>query len=128
MSKAYELAAMTSPEFAGAQDEIRIALQPIGATEQHGPNLAMGTDFRSAEAISRRLAARLHPKAVVLPAIPYGLSGHHMGFPGTISLSPETMLGLLRDVARSLKQHGVDGLILVNGHNGNTGILNVAAT
>lgn len=128
MSNAYHLAAMTSPEFDAARKNIRIALQPIGATEQHGPNLAMGTDFRAADAVSQRLAERLYPKAITLPPIAYGFSGHHMGFPGTITLSPETILGLLRDVGRSVKAHGIDGLLLVNGHNGNNAILNVAAT
>jgi creatinine amidohydrolase len=66
------------------------------------------------------------PEAVVLPPLPYGLSRHHMGFPGTITLSEETFLGCCVDVARSMKAHGVTHLLLVNGHNGNTTALAVA--
>ncbi len=122
-----ELAAMTTVEFEARASDLRIALLPIGATEQHGPNLTMDTDFRSAYEVAMRIAGRLQPHAVVLPTLPYGSSDHHMGFPGTVSLSPETILVLLRDIAASVKRHGLTSLVLVNGHNGNTGILNVAA-
>ncbi|HEX7021788.1 MAG TPA: creatininase family protein [Trueperaceae bacterium] len=126
MPTTFDLAFLTSSELAQRQDA-RIALQPIGATEQHGANLALGTDSLAAEAIARRLAERLAPRAVVLPTLPYGISEHHMGFPGTLTLGPETVLALLRDVARSLHRQGFRMLMFINGHNGNTSILNVAS-
>lgn len=126
MSHWYELADMTSPEFGEALSQIRLALQPIGATEQHGPNLAMGTDFRSAQAIARRLAEQVHPRALVLPPLPYGISHHHMDFPGSITLTAESLLALLFDVAKSVKHHGLTHLLFINGHGGNNAILEVA--
>lgn len=119
---------MTSPEMGAAAGGVRVALQPIGATEQHGPNLALGTDFVVADAIARRVAGRLGERALLLPALPFGLSHHHTGFPGTVTLAPETVTALCLDVARSVKSQGIGALVFVNGHNGNTAVLNVAAT
>ncbi|MCZ8149538.1 MAG: creatininase family protein, partial [Roseomonas sp.] len=100
-----ELAEMTTVEFAAARP--RLALLPVGATEQHGPNMRTSTDYVIAHRIAQRLADAVGPEAVVLPPLPYGLSRHHMGFPGTITLSEETFLGCCVDVARSMKAHGV---------------------
>lgn len=121
----YELALMTSVEFKAALEHVRLALLPVGATEQHGPNLALSTDYAAAHALARRLAARLHPRAVVLPPIPFGLSYHHTGFAGTITLSPESFIAVCMDVARSLRRDGLRHLLFVNGHNGNMAVLNV---
>ncbi len=123
----HELALMTSVEFRAALGEIRVALLPVGATEQHGPNLALATDYAAATGVARRLAARLHPRAVVVPPLPFGVSYHHTGFPGTITLSPETFIAACTDVARSLKGNGIGRLLFVNGHNGNMAALNLAA-
>ncbi len=128
MSEWYELSEMTSVEFAEASKKIRVALVPVGATEQHGPNLAMGTDYVIAHRFCQRIAAAIHPKAVVVPPIPLGLSYHHMGFPGTLSFSPETFSAVCFDIAKSLKHQGIDHVVFVNGHNGNTALLNVAVT
>ena len=121
-----EMADLTSVEFAAAAP--RLALLPVGATEQHGPNMALSTDYVLAHRVAQRLAEELGPVAAVVPPIPFGMSGHHTGFPGTITLSERTFLALLLDVARSLKANGFSHLILVNGHNGNTPALGVAAS
>lgn len=128
MSDWYELSDMTSVEFAEARKTIRLALVPVGATEQHGPNLALGTDYVIAHRFSQRIATGIHPRAVVLPPVPLGLSYHHMGFPGTLSFSPETFIMVCFDIAKSLKQQGIEHVLFVNGHNGNSAILNVAVT
>jgi creatinine amidohydrolase len=121
----YELAAMTSPEFRRALETIEIALIPVGATEQHGPNLALATDHVVAHRLAQRLAQRVHPRAVVVPPNPFGFSHHHTGFAGTITLSPETFTAMCMDTARSLKHNGIGHLLFVNGHMGNTALLNV---
>lgn len=128
MSAFYEMSAMTSTEFARAAATIRLALLPVGATEQHGPNLALATDYVIAHRLAQKLAERLHPAAVVVPPIPFGFSHHHTGFAGTITLSPETLTAVCMDTARSLRNNGIRHLLLVNGHNGNTGVLNVIAS
>lgn len=128
MSQWHEMSRMTSVEFREALPGIEIALMPVGATEQHGPNLALATDYVVAHRYAQMLAARLHPKAVVVPPIPFGVSGHHTGFAGTITLSPETFAAVCMDTARSLARDGIRHILLVNGHNGNMGALNVIAT
>jgi creatinine amidohydrolase len=125
MSQWYEMSEMTSVEFKDALPTIRIALIPTGATEQHGPNLALSTDYMAGHRLAQRLAQRLYPQALVVPPIPFGLSYHHTGFAGTITLSPETFIALCVDVAKSLKNNGINHVLFVNGHAGNSAILNV---
>ena len=128
MSDWYEMAQMTSTEFAQARETIKLALVPVGATEQHGSNLALATDYVVGHRLAQRLAQRLHPSAVVVPPLPFGLSYHHTGFAGTMTLSPESFIAVCVDIARSLKRNGIQHVLFVNGHNGNTAILNVITT
>jgi len=128
MSEHYELSQMTTVEFAEAMKTVRVALVPVGATEQHGPNLAMGTDYVIAHRFCQKIAEAIHPRAIVVPPVSVGVSYHHMGFPGTITVSAETLIAICTDIARSLKSHGIDHVVFVNGHNGNSATLNVAAT
>lgn len=128
MTKHYEWGEMTSPEIAEALKTARLALIPVGATEQHGPNLATATDYRVAHAYAQRIAAAVHPRAIVLPPVPFGLSYHHLGFSGTITFRAETFIAICTDIARSLSANGVQHLLFVNGHMGNVAILNVVTT
>jgi creatinine amidohydrolase len=108
-----------------------VVVLPIGATEQHGPHLATGTDALLAETAAERavaLAADASPRPLVLaPTIPVGASDHHLPFGGTLSLRPETLLAVLLDLARSVADGGGRRLVLVNGHGGNRGICSAAA-
>lgn len=122
-----ELASTTTTDF-GQEAAPRLALLPVGATEQHGPNLGMGVDYRIAEEFATRLASRLDDRAFVVPPLPFGLSAHHMEFPGTISLSSEAFQAVLLDVVDSLARHGVRHFLFVNGHMGNQSILGVLST
>lgn len=124
----FDLTRLTSPEAGRRLETARLALLPVGATEQHGPNLALGTDWRVAEAIAHRAAARLGEHVLVAPALPFGLSDHHMDFPGTITLRFDTFRAVCIDVIRSLAVHGVDQFVFVNGHQGNQSALSVIAS
>lgn len=108
-----------------------VVVLPIGATEQHGPHLATGTDALLAETAAARAveaAAGDSPRALVLaPTIPVGASDHHLPFGGTLSLRPETLLAVLLDVARSVAECGGRRLVVVNGHGGNRGVCSAAA-
>lgn len=106
---------------------VRIAIIPLGAHEQHGPHLAESCDAVLAEEMGVRLAARLYPQAMLAPTINMGVSPHHLGFPGTISLSPETLIAILRDMVRSLARHGLGKVLVLNAHGGNQPTLGVAA-
>lgn len=123
----YILADMTWPEVATALETVQIAIIPVGAHEQHGPHMAESCDAVLAEAMAKKLAERLFPQVLVAPTIAMGISPHHMNFPGTITLRPETMIALMRDMVASLKQHGIRKFLFMNGHGGNQPVLGVAA-
>ena len=101
-----------------------VTLVPVGATEQHGPHLPLGTDWWLAEAVALETAHRV-PGVDVSGVLPYGISPHHRGFPGTVTLRPRTFIDLLVDVCGSLAANGRVPVIL-NGHGGNRGALQVA--
>lgn len=118
---------MTWPEVRDALATVQIAIIPLGAHEQHGPHLTESCDAVLAEEMGMRLAERLYPQAMLAPTINMGVSPHHLGFPGTISLAPETLIAILRDVVRSLKRHGIGKVLVLNAHGGNQSTLGVAA-
>ncbi len=113
------LAQRTWPEVRDLLATNRVVLVPVGACEQHGHGIALATDTISADGLCRRAAALLGERAAVAPPIPYGVSGHHLAFPGTISLSSPTLAAVLADVIESLAHHGFPRVVLVNGHGGN---------
>jgi creatinine amidohydrolase len=94
-----------------------VAVMGIGALEQHGPHLPLSTDTMIASDVARRLADAVD--GLLLPAVPFGDAWNNEGFPGTISLSPETVRAVIGDIGRGLQASGVRGLIIFNGHFGN---------
>ena len=110
---------MTWPELDAEMKNIKLAIVPVGSCEQHGPNTTFATDTARAAAYSRLLAKRLGNKVVVFPPVDYGLSLHHMDFPGTVTLRVETMLHLLEDIAVSICKHGIRKILFLNAHGGN---------
>src|SRR5690606_23815564 len=85
-------------------------------------------DAFDADYLCRAVAERCsEPQPLVLPLIPYGVSYHHDDFCGTISIGPETLSRLVYEVGMSVARHGVQKLIIVNGHGGNAPTLHFAA-
>ena len=117
------LAELTWPELEKALDAgRRLAVLPLGATEQHGPHLPFATDRWIADALAERFCARV-PEAVRLPALALGASSEHLSFPGTLSLGVDTLIAVLEDLARSLARHGFDAVFCFSAHGGNLGAL-----
>ncbi|MBK8174714.1 MAG: mycofactocin biosynthesis peptidyl-dipeptidase MftE [Rhodospirillales bacterium] len=113
------LADQTWPEVAEAvADGARTVILPLGATEQHGPHLPMGTDTVRAQALAERLAAHL-TDAIIAPALPIGCSDEHIGFAGLLSLEHETLASVIVDCARRMSGWGVRRLVLLSAHGGN---------
>lgn len=118
--KALLLDNLSWPEFKSYQAGIELAIVPTGSCEQHGPNLTFAADAAVAREVGKLVGEKLYPKVVVCPTIPYGISPHHMHFPGSITFRVETYLSVLTDVALSLKEHGINKVLFLNGHGGNT--------
>jgi creatinine amidohydrolase len=94
-----------------------IAVFGIGAIEQHGRHLPIGTDLTVVSEICRRVTEELD--AFLIPAIPFSMSECHGTMGGTVWLKPTTLAAVLRDVALSLNEQGFRGLLVINGHGGN---------
>ena len=95
----------------------RTLVVPVGSLEQHGPHLPLDTDARIAAAVARR-AALDDPAVLLAPPLPYGASGEHEGFPGTVSIGHAALRAVLVELGRSAGSW-VSRLLFVNGHGGN---------
>lgn len=102
---------------------------PVGATEQHGPHLPLGTDLLIVEHIAREAASRARDTCdvIVAPTLPFGSSHHHLPFGGTVSMSTERYYGALHDMAESLITDGFRRIFILNGHGGNHEIVQLVA-
>ncbi|WP_131761964.1 mycofactocin biosynthesis peptidyl-dipeptidase MftE, partial [Actinomadura fibrosa] len=106
-----------------------LVLVPVGSTEQHGPHLPLSTDTVIAQAVAERAAGVLEARSggpvLVAPAIAYGASGEHAGFPGTVSIGHDALRTVLVEAVRSLALWA-GRVVLVNGHGGNVPTLDAA--
>src|SRR5579883_785281 len=101
------------------QDDGLVLLLPCGALEQHGPHLPLGTDALLSAAIAQTVAEKVN--GLVAPTLSYGYksqpkSGGGQHFPGTTSLDGQSLSQIARDVIREFARHGVNHLVIVDGH------------
>jgi len=100
--------------FPRLQREKPMVILPVGATEQHGPHAPFGTDTLTVYEIAKRVSAMTG--VLVAPPISYGSSLAHRNFPGTISLSPHTLIRVVEDVCDWFWKWGIRKIMLLNGH------------
>ncbi len=124
---------LTTRQFAQLRDAPNIAqvvaLLPVGATEQHGPHLPVSVDSVLVEAVVTGalplLAAEL--PVLVLPTQRIGKSNEHARFPGTLSLSAETLIRVWTEIGDAVAATGIRKLLLFNAHGGQVGMMDIVA-
>lgn len=109
-----------------------IAVLPLAAVEQHGPHLPTGVDAMIMDGMLARTRAALEiagagaaPLSVFLPVQEIGLSTEHIGFPGSLTLAPETALRAWREIAIGVSRAGFRKLVLVSSHGGNSPVMDI---
>lgn len=117
-----ELAGLTWTEVAARAAGSVLAV-PVGSTEQHGPHLPLSTDTDIATELCRRLAS-VRPGMVVAPPLPYGSSGEHASFAGTLSIGRAALEAVLVELGRSADAFA--GVLFVSAHGGNAAAVRAA--
>lgn len=117
-----------APAFRDVPQDL-VAVLPIGAIEQHGPHLPVSVDRDIVDAVVTRVLPHLlpHQSVLFLPTLSVTKSGEHDRHAGTLSLSADTLLAVMRDIGRSVANAGVTRLVFLNGHGGNMAVLDIAA-
>jgi creatinine amidohydrolase len=106
-----------------------VLVLPTAAIEQHGPHLPLATDTLINSILLGAALTRMPQETpiYVLPAVCYGKSNEHIGFPGTLSVSSTTFMAVLRDLGASIAAAGFKKLVLYNSHGGNASLVDVMA-
>lgn len=120
---------MTTEEFRKLDAARVIAILPVAAIEQHGPHLPVEVDARINAGVLAR-ALEIMPAdlpVTVLPAMPVGKSNEHLAFPGTLSLSAETLIRLWTEIGESVARAGVRKLMIFNSHGGQPQVADIVA-
>ncbi len=123
------LADLTGPQIGERITDRSILVQPLGAIEQHGPHLPLSTDFVVAQAVAEAGCARAVEEGLdvwMLPGLAYTKSNEHAWSPGTVWLSARTLLAVLEDLGRCVSMTAAKKLVFLNGHGGNSALVNVA--
>ncbi|HEX9908861.1 MAG TPA: creatininase family protein [Thermoplasmata archaeon] len=107
---------LTSHEFAKAVRRKPLVIIPVGSCEEHGSHLPLCTDSFQAEEVSRRVAEALD--GLICPPIRYGECRSTLNFPGTISLSSDTVRAIAYEITSELARNGVDKILMISGHAG----------
>lgn len=125
MNAAVEWARLTWEESAEAVKRRPFAILPLGAIEEHGPHMTLDSDCRAAASFAARVAAE--SECILLPTVPYGQVWSLKGFPGSLTVSNETLTALLVDICSSLGTKGFKGVVGLTAHLGNVTAMRLAA-
>jgi creatinine amidohydrolase len=125
MTHSFYWADYSTAEFASRDLSETVVILPIAAVEQHGPHLPVQVDAAINAAIIERMVPLLEANAdvLILPAFGVGKSDEHLAFPGTLTISAQTLRLVWLDIARSVKRAGVRKMILFNSHGGQISLM-----
>ena len=106
-----------------------VIIQPVGAIEQHGPHLPLAVDSAIGLAVVGKALHKLDSliPAYALPSLYYGKSNEHWHFPGTVTLSCQTLIATLTEVGESIYRAGFRKLVFVNSHGGQPQVIEIVA-
>jgi len=105
---------------------IKAAIIPVGSTEQHLEHLPLCHDLASCTYVARTVALNLYPQVIVAVPMNIGISEHHMMHKGTLSAKPGSFLAVLFDACENLIRHGIENILILNGHGGNVAPINAS--
>lgn len=123
----YRYDRLSWPDVKSAIAEQPCVILPTGATEQHGPHLPLDVDAFLAYRVCLEAGRRANGRILVLPPVSYGLNLHHIDFPGTVHIEPETFIAFCLDITKSVAYHGFRKILVVNGHGSNTPLIDLIA-
>ncbi len=112
---------LTSPEFKALVKKKPLVIVPVGSVEEHGSHLPLCTDSFQAEEVARRIALAFG--GIVCPPVRYGDCRSTRNFPGTLSISFDTMRTLIADILSELDRNGIDKVLVISGHAGSAHII-----
>lgn len=131
-SKIYHWDQLSTTDFAKLDLAKVIAVLPVGATEQHGPHLPLCVDSALVDGVIQHclpylneLAAFSDLPVLFLPTQKIGFSPEHQNFAGTLSLKASTLLALWTDILDSVANSGIQKILILNAHGGQSGLLDV---
>lgn len=116
---------LTQPDAERLIKASRTAIYPGGSVEQHGPHLPLGTDYFAAFHLARGVARRM--RAPILPSPLVGVAAQHLTWAGSLTIRQETSIAFMEDLIGSLAPHGLERLLILNWHEGNTPTLRLGA-
>jgi len=120
---------LSTEELAAADRERTVVVLPVGAVEQHGPHLPVGVDAMLNEGLVRETLRKLPADfpVLVLPPLPVGWSDEHGSFPGTLSISFETLTAAWAEIGASVAESGFRRLVIFNSHGGQSEIAKIVS-
>ncbi|MBC7235835.1 MAG: creatininase family protein [Chloroflexi bacterium] len=109
---------MTSQEAEVALREAQVVILPVGSVEWHGPHLPLSVDYHSSRSFALAAAEQLAPRVLVTHSL-YGVVRGQMQFPGSITIPPHAFIEIMVGTCQSLNYHGVQKVLILNGHGSN---------